>query len=94
VIELQMVKRMIVKGLYVAPLLIVALWLWNGSDYALSGAIGVAMTLGNLYLAAKIIGGFAERNPRMLLAAAMVAFTAGLALLAGLAFVLKSTGVV
>jgi hypothetical protein len=73
---------------------IAALWLWNGSEYALSGAVGLAMTLGNLLLAGKLIGTIAERNPKLLLAAAMLAFTIGLALLSGVAAILKATDVV
>jgi hypothetical protein len=93
-IELQMVKRMIVRGLYLAPLLVAALWLWNGSEYAFSGAIGLGLTLLNLFLAAQVIGRVAENSPRLLLPAALVAFTLGLAVITGISFVLKSTGVI
>ena len=93
-VELQMVKRMIVRGLYLAPVLAAALWLWNGSDYAFSGAVGLALTLVNLFLAAQVIGRVAENSPRLLLPAAMVAFTLGLAVITGVSFVLKSTGAI
>ena len=89
-----MVRRMVLKGLLVAPVLIAGLWLWNGADYALSGAVGLGMTLLNLWVAGKVIGSIAERNPRLLLAAAMVAFALGLALLTAIAFALKATDVV
>ena len=89
-----MVKRMIIKGAVIAPALIAVLWFWNGSEYALSGAIGLAMTLANLWLAAKIIGSVAERNPKLLLAAGMVAFAAGLAVLTLLALALRAVDVV
>jgi hypothetical protein len=81
---------MITRSLYVAPLLLIALWLWNGTEYAVSGAAGIAMTLLNLLLAAKIIGSVAENTPRLLLPAAMVALTVGLAVLTGIAFALKA----
>ena len=93
-IELQMVKRMIVRGLYLAPILVLALWLWGGSDYALSGAIGLGLTLLNLFIAAQLIGYVAENSPRLLLPAAMVAFTLGLGVITGISFVLKTTGVI
>ena len=93
-IELQMVKRMIVRGLYLAPVLVAALWLWNGSEYALSGAVGLGLTLLNLFIAAQLIGYVAENSPRLLLPAAMVAFTLGLAVITGISFVLKSTGTI
>ena len=93
-IELQMVKRMIVRGLYLAPVLGIALWAWNGSEYAFSGLVGLGLTLLNLFLAAQVIGRVAENSPRLLLPAAMVAFTLGLAVITGISFVLKSTGVI
>ena len=93
-IELQMVKRMIVRGLYLAPILIAGLWLWNGFEYAFSGAVGLGLTLLNLFLAAQVIGRVAENSPRLLLPAAMVAFTLGLAVVTAISFVLKSTGTI
>lgn len=89
-----MVRRMIIRGVYVAPVLIAALWLLNGNRYAVSGAIGLAMTLANLLLAARVIGGVAENDPRLLLPAAMVAFLVGLGALTALAFALKASGIV
>ena len=89
-----MVKRMIVRGLYLAPVLVLALWLWNGSEYAFSGAVGLALTLLNLFIAAQLIGYVAENSPRLLLPAAMVAFTLGLAVVTGISFVLKSSGAI
>lgn len=93
-IELQMVRRMITRGLYLAPALLLVLWLWNGAEYAVSGLAGLALTLLNLAFAAAIIGKVAETAPRMLLVAAMVAFTIGLAIVTGISFVLKTTGAV
>jgi FtsH-binding integral membrane protein len=93
-VELQMVKRMIVRGLYLAPVLILALLLWNGPDYAVSGLVGLGLTLLNLYLAAAIIGRIAESAPRLLMVAAVFAFTVGLALVTGISFVLKTTGLI
>jgi hypothetical protein len=94
VIELQMVKRMIIKGIAIAPFLVAALWLWNGSHYALSGAVGLALTLANLWIAGKLIGTIAEKNPKLLLAAAMLAFMLGLGVLSLAALALKATDVV
>lgn len=85
-----MVRRMIKHGLLIAPFLIVALLLVDGPTWALSGGLGLGMTLLNLLLAARIIGGIADKNPRLLLAAAMVAFSLGLALLTGIAFALRA----
>lgn len=93
-IELQMVKRMIVRGLYLTPVVVAVLWLWNGADYAVSGLVGLGLTLLNLYFAAVIIGKVAETTPRLLMAAAMLAFTVGLALVTGISYVLKTAEVI
>ena len=92
-VELQMVKRMARRGLLLAPLVVVALWMANGSEYALSGAIGMALTLGNLYLSAFIIGGVAERNPMLLMPAAMATFVLGLLLLTGVVLILRAADI-
>lgn len=89
-----MVRRMMVRSVYVAPLLVAALWLWNGPYHAFSGAVGLLMTLLNLFFAARVIGSVAENTPRLLLPAAMVAFTIGLAILTGISFALRALDVV
>ncbi len=89
-----MVKRMIVRGTYLAPLVAIALWLWNGSDYAVSGLVGLALTLLNLYFAAAVIGRVAESTPRLLMVGAMLAFTVGLALVTGISYLLKTAEVI
>jgi len=93
-IEMQMVVRMAKRALLLTPVLVVALWIFGGPVWALSGAVGVAMTLANLWAAARIIGGVADNNPNLLLIAAMVAFTLGLGLLAGVAFGLQALDIV
>jgi hypothetical protein len=89
-IELDMVRRMVKRGLALALPLGLLLFLWGGAEYAISGLVGLAMTLANLFLSARIIGGVAENNPKLLMAAAMVAFTLGLGLLVALAFALEA----
>lgn len=85
-----MVHRMAKRALYLAPVVATALWIFGGPLFAVSGLIGIAMTLANLWAAARIIGGIADNNPTLLLVGAMVAFTLGLGLLAGLAFGLQA----
>jgi hypothetical protein len=99
-IELGMVRRMARRALFVSPVVIFAVALFalaRGEDalvWGLSAAVGLTLTLGNLWLSARIIGGVAENNPSLLLFAAMVSFTLGLALLTGIAFLLKATDIV
>lgn len=96
-IELGMVRRMARRALFVSPALVAAiavlalLWGEDALVWGLSAAVGLALTIGNLWLSARIIGGVAENNPRLLLPAAMVSFTLGLAILTGIAFLLKAT---
>ncbi len=93
-IEMQMVVRMAKRAMFLAPIVVVALWIMGGPIWALSGAVGIAMTLANLWAAARIIGGVADNNPTLLLVAAMVAFTLGLALLGAIAFGLQALDIV
>ena len=93
-IEMAMVRRMVTRAAFLTPVLAVVLWYFGGPVWALSGVVGITMTLVNLYAAARIIGGVADNKPTQLLVAAMVAFTLGLALLAGIAFGLQALKVV
>jgi hypothetical protein len=89
-----MVRRMTKRALVLAPILFVVLALAHSVEWGISGVVGVAMTLANLWLAARVIGGVADNNPPLLLPAALGAFALGLALLTGLTFVLRATGLV
>ena len=89
-----MVGRMARRALLLTPVLVAVLWLVNGPKWGVSGLAGVAMTLANLWLSAKILGGVAERNPRLLLPAGLAAFMFGLFLLTIIAVVLRELDVV
>lgn len=93
-IELQMVRRMTLHALALAPLIVGALWLWGGSRYGLSAAIGIAMTILNLYLSGLIIGRVADTKPQLLMPAALATFMLGLLVLTGIAVLLRSTDAV
>jgi hypothetical protein len=93
-IELAMVHRMLRRGAVIALPLTIALSLWGGSRYGFSGLVGIAMTLLNLWLSAKLIGGVADNNPRLLFPVGLVTFGAGLAMLTGIALVLRAADLV
>ncbi|MFN2389033.1 MAG: hypothetical protein ABR575_05435 [Actinomycetota bacterium] len=93
-IELQMVHRMMRRAAILAPIVAAALTWFRGSLWGLSAAIGIVMTVLNLWLAARIIGGVAQNNPQLLLVAALGAFTLGLMVLVGIALGLRAAGVV
>ncbi|MEA2507754.1 MAG: hypothetical protein QOH48_2372 [Actinomycetota bacterium] len=89
-----MVKRMARRGLLIAPFVVIAMAAFGGARYGLSAAVGIAMTLLNLWLSGWIIGGVAERNPELLLPAGLATFTLGLLLLTGVALGLRAADVV
>lgn len=80
-IELAMVHRMIKRGLMLAPAIVVALAIAGGLWWGVSAAIGIALTLANLWFAGRIIGGVAENSPMMLMPAALGSLMAGLLVL-------------
>ncbi|HEY7876031.1 MAG TPA: hypothetical protein VIG64_13020 [Actinomycetota bacterium] len=89
-IETQMVRRMAIRGAYLAPVVVGVLGAWGGWSWALSAAVGLAMTIGNLWLSARLIGGVAENSPHLLMPVALATFTLGLLLLTGAAIGLKA----
>ena len=93
-IELQMVRRMTLRALAIAPVIVGALWIWNGTRYGLSGIVGIAMTILNLYLSGLIIGRVADSKPELLMPAALATFMLGLLVLTGIALVLRNTDTV
>lgn len=93
-IELRMVRRMARRALLLAPVVAAALWIFGSPLWALSGLVGVGMTIVNLWFSAQVIGRVAENNPQLLLAAGLVAFMLGLLLLVGIALALRAADLV
>jgi hypothetical protein len=93
-IEAQMVRRMALRGAVIAPFVITALGIYGGWLWAASAAIGLAMTIGNLWLAGRLIGTIAENSPHMLLPMGLVTFTVGLLLLTLVSLGLKAAGAI
>lgn len=89
-----MVRRMALRALALSPLVVGGLWAGGGSRYALSGAVGLAMTVLNLWISGRIIGGVADRNPQLLLPAAMATFAVALMILTAIALGLRATDIV
>ena len=89
-----MVRRMARTGLFVSPAVLAGLWAWGGGRAALSGLVGLAMALANLWLAARVIGGVADTTPQLLVLAALAAFGLGLVALTAVALALQAVGVV
>lgn len=89
-----MVRRMARRGLLMAPLVIAVLAAFGGFRYGISAAVGLAMTLLNLWLSARIIGGVAEKSPELLLPAGLATFCLGLLVLTGIALGLRAADLV
>jgi hypothetical protein len=89
-----MVRRMTVRAAWLAPVVIGVLWIVGGSRYGLSAAVGIAMTLGNLWMAGAIIGVVAEKSPQLLLPVGLAAFALGLLVLTGVTFALRAADIV
>ena len=93
-IEAQMVRRMAVRGLFLAPVVVLALGVAGGWLWAASAAVGLAMTIGNLWLSGRLIGAIAESSPHMLLPMGLVTFTVGLLTLTLVSLGLKAAGAI
>ena len=81
-------------ALIVSPLILLGLLLWGGTEWALSGAVGIGMTILNLYISGFFIGKVAERNPSLLLPVGMATFMLGLMVLTLIAVALRAADVV
>jgi hypothetical protein len=85
---------MLIRGLLFAPVTIAVLYLVGGPDTALSGAVGYSLTLLNLWVAGRIIGGIAENAPHLLMGAALAALTFSLVTLTVAAILLRRLDVI
>ena len=93
-IEFQMVRRMAMRALWIAPIVVASASIFGGVRYGVSAAAGLAMTVGNLLFSGRIIGGVAEKTPQMLLPVGLGAFALGLLLLTGVMFALQAIDIV
>jgi hypothetical protein len=72
-IELEMVRHMVKRGLLLTPVVVLAALVLAGPEGAASAALGLAITIVNLWVGGRILGGLAENRPELLLPGAMVA---------------------
>lgn len=86
-----MVGRMAKRGILLAAAVALVLLFVEGPFWAISSLVGAALTIGNLWLAARILGGVAERNPQMLMPVGLATFALGLILVTAISFVLVRT---
>ncbi|MDQ4095384.1 MAG: hypothetical protein M3174_04160 [Actinomycetota bacterium] len=93
-IELQMVRRMALHALAIAPIVVAGLWIWGGSRYGISAIIGIGMTILNLFLSGLLIGKVADNKPELLMPTAIATFMLGLLVLTGIALLLRTTDTV
>lgn len=84
-----MVLRMLRRGLIASPVVAIALFLAGDLAWAVSGLIGLSLTLANLWFAGRVLGGVAENNPQALMGAAFAVLGLGLIGLTAAAIGLK-----
>src|SRR5688572_22634591 len=89
-----MVQRMAKRGVVLAALAAVVLFVVEGPFYAWSSLVGSALTIGNLWFSARVIGSTAENNPKMLLPVGLATFTGGLLTLTAISAVLMLTDLI
>ena len=89
-----MVGRMTKRGIVLAGLVALVLLVLQGPFYAASSLVGAALTVGNLWLAARLIGATAEKNPQMLLPVGLATFMLGLLLVTAISALLSMTDLI
>lgn len=88
-IELEMVRRMARRGLYLTPAVAFVAFVAGGPEAVAAAGIGIGIALANLWLAGRIIGGLAENRPGLLLVGAFAAFVLAFVLLGAAAFAIN-----
>lgn len=89
-----MVNRMAKRGVVLAVVVAIVMLVWQGPLYAVSALVGAALTIGNLWLSAKLIGGVAEKNPQLLLPVGLATFALGLMLVTVVSAILWKTDLI
>ncbi|MDQ3771146.1 MAG: hypothetical protein M3343_03525 [Actinomycetota bacterium] len=88
-IELEMVRHMVKRGLLLTPVVVLAALVLAGPEGAASAALGLAITIVNLWVGGRILGGLAENRPELLLPGAMVALVLAFVATGGALFALQ-----
>ena len=85
-VEAMMVRNIIGRATFVAPVIIAVLWLARGVDGAVAAAIGVAVVLANFWLGGWILSRAAQVSLSLYHAAALFGFFVRLGLITGSMF--------
>ena len=95
VIELQMVHRMAKRGVVLAGVVAIVMLVCRKAPSMPSRLwSALALTIGNLWLSATLIGGVAEKNPQLLLPVGLATFALGLMLVTVVSAVLWQTDLI
>ncbi|MGQ0848951.1 MAG: hypothetical protein ACT4OP_07515, partial [Actinomycetota bacterium] len=81
--EEQMALRMVGRATYLAVPVIGLCWMFRGAGGAMAGAIGLAVVVGNVWLAGQLLSLGIRRSLTMYHAAALFGFILRMALIAG-----------
>lgn len=89
-VEITMARHTVMRGVYVAPILILAFWLIRGWDGAWSSAVGIAVVIANFLLAGAILSISASISLQAYHAAALIGFFLRLGLFVGAVYLIAS----
>lgn len=89
-LEAQMARRVVTRGLYVAPVIVGIFWLLRGWEGAWSSALGLAVVLLNFVLAGAIFSISARISLQAYHAAAFIGFFLRLGLFVGAVAIIAS----
>jgi hypothetical protein len=81
---------MAIRCAFLAPVVAGAVALWGGWLWAFSALVGMVLTIGNLWLSARLIGGVAENSPHLLMPVGVATFALGLMLVTAISVGLKT----
>jgi hypothetical protein len=89
-IELTIARHTVMRGVYVAPVVILASWLLRGWDGAWSSALGIVVVVANFLLAGAILSISASISLQAYHAAALIGFFLRLGLFIGAVYVIAN----
>jgi hypothetical protein len=89
-VEVTMARHTVMRGVYVAPILVVAFWLIRGWGGAWSSALGIAVVIANFLLAGAILSISARISLQAYHAAALIGFFLRLGLFIGAVYVIAN----
>jgi hypothetical protein len=80
-VEREVALDLVRHGLYIAPAIVLAAWLWRGTDGAAAAALGIGVVVCNFLSSAVLLGWAARRSPTLLAVCAFGGFFVRMAII-------------